>query len=78
MAHNWLWKSEISVFIFAILKVIGTSIEYCEYGTVNVRKMHRQTAQTQIRLLLKKQSDQGLLFSVCYPDKHFVNSIFDQ
>ena len=48
-------------------------------------KRPRQTVQTQIRLLLKKQSDQGLpclLFyrnsliwvcTVCYSDKHFVN-----
>ena len=36
-------------------------------------KTPRQTVQTQIRLLLKKQSDQGL--PCLYSDKHFVNSI---
>ena len=35
-------------------------------------KRPRQTAQTQIRLLLKKQSDQGL--PCCYSDKNLVNS----
>ena len=36
---------------------------------VACQKRPRQTAQTQIRLLLKNQSDQGLI-SVCYSDKH--------
>ena len=35
-------------------------------------KSSRQTWQTQIRLLLKKQSDQ--VFHVCYSGKYFVNS----
>ena len=40
-----------------------------------LQKRPRQTAQTQIRLLLKKQSDQGLhCFIVCYSDKRLVNS----
>ena len=34
-------------------------------------KWPRKTAQTQIRLLLKKQIR---VFPVCYSDKHFVNS----
>ena len=31
---------------------------------VAYKKRHRQTVQTQIRLLLKKQSDQGLPFAI--------------
>ena len=34
----------------------------------------RQTVQSQIRLLLKKQSNQGLH---CYSDKYFMNSSLD-
>ena len=51
------------------------------------KKRLRQTGQTQIRLLLEKQSDQGLpcflqkqsdrVFPVCYCKKHFMNSIPD-
>ena len=41
-------------------------------NTSCLKKRPRQTVQTQIRLLLKKQSDQG--FPVCQSDKYFVNS----
>ena len=36
-----------------------------------------QTRQTQLSLLMKKQSDQGPLCLLCYSDKHFVNTIPD-
>ena len=36
-------------------------------------KRTRQTVLTQIRLLLKKKSNQIRVFPVCYSDKHFVN-----
>ena len=36
-------------------------------------KRPKLLGQIQIRLLLKKQSDQ--VFPICYSDKHFMNSI---
>ena len=42
------------------------------FNTSYLPKRPRQTGQTQMRLLLKKQSDQ--VFHVCYSDKHFVIS----
>ena len=41
-------------------------------------KRPEQTTQTQIRLLLKEQSDQDRIFLVCYSDKHFINSSHDK
>ena len=41
-------------------------------NTGHLPKRPRQTVQIHIRLLLKKQSEQGL--PACYSDKHFVNS----
>ena len=49
---------------------------YSKYSKISnislIQKRYRQTEQTQIRLPLKKQSDQDL--PVCFSEMHFVNS----
>ena len=50
-----------SIFEIQHLKRVKTMVDALKFQTLVVnQKRLRQTAQTQIRLLLKKQSDQGL------------------
>ena len=64
-------RLQIDVFIMKIMNYIKCSKIL---NTSCLPKRPRQTGQTQIRLLLKKQSDLGLPSLLqMYSDKHFVN-----
>ena len=56
------WKSHATAHLVILVNAYN-EFTYYVHCTVNVLKFHKmpgQTAQTQIRLLLKKQSDLGL------------------
>ena len=64
-------RLQIDVFIMKIMNCIKCSKIL---NSSCLPKRPRQMGQTQIRLLLKKQSDQGLSGLLqMYSDKHFVN-----
>ena len=56
----FLWWSIVSLFISNLMLSSYKTVDVLKFQTlISYPKQSRQTAQTQIRLLLKKQSDLG-------------------